>query len=46
MEVIGEGLKNNHTILGLHVKGNQAETDSQGFIVPVSELSYITNIHL
>ena len=34
MQIIGEGLKNNYTILGFHVKGNQAEIDSQGFIVP------------
>ena len=46
MEVIGEGLKNNHTILGLHVKGNNADVDAQGFIVPESALSYITNIQL
>ena len=24
MEIIGEGLRKNHTILGLHVKGNMA----------------------
>jgi len=32
MEIIGEGLRTNHTIMGLHVKGNQAEVDSLGFI--------------
>ena len=28
MEIIGEGLKKNHTILGIHVKGNQAEINA------------------
>ena len=32
MEIIGEGLRSNHTIRGLHVKGNQAELDALGFI--------------
>jgi hypothetical protein len=32
MEIIAEGLKNNHTILGLHLLGNEAETDPSGFV--------------
>lgn len=28
MEIIGEGLNFNHTILGIHVKGNDAYVDS------------------
>lgn len=34
MEIIGEGLRSNHTILGLHVKGNVAQVDARGFITP------------
>ena len=37
MEIIGEGLNFNHTILGIHVKGNDAYVDSQGFIRPFSK---------
>lgn len=40
MEVIGEGLKSNHTILGIHVKGNQAQVDSWGFIEPLNSYQY------
>ena len=29
---IGEGLKENHTILGLHMLGNEAEVDALGFV--------------
>lgn len=28
MEVIGEGLRTNHTLLGIHVNGNDAHVDS------------------
>lgn len=31
---IAEGLKENHTILGIHMLGNEATTDAMGFIVP------------
>jgi hypothetical protein len=31
---IGEGLKENHTILGIHMVGNEAITDTQGFVIP------------
>lgn len=29
---ISEGLKENHTILGLHLMGNEVDTDSRGFM--------------
>ena len=28
MEIIGEGLKENHTILGIHVNGNSGHVDN------------------
>lgn len=40
MEIIGEGLKDNHSILGIHCKGNEARVDSWGFIKPVSDYQY------
>lgn len=40
MEVIGEGLKDNHTILGIHVRGNEAQVDSRGFIERLSSYQY------
>jgi len=45
MEIIGEGLKNNHTILGIHVNGNKAQVDSKGFIIPKSQLTSSTNVY-
>ena len=32
MMAIGDGLRENHTLLGLHVEGNYAKMDSLGFI--------------
>jgi hypothetical protein len=31
---LGEGLKDNHTILGIHMLGNEGVTDTQGFVNP------------
>ena len=31
---IGEKLKSNHTILGMHVEGNQAYYDQKGYLIP------------
>lgn len=45
MEIIGEGLKSNHTILGLHVKGNMAQVDSQGFIIKILDSVSLANLH-
>ena len=32
--LIGEGLKHNHTILGIHMMGNEAKVDELGFVTP------------
>lgn len=32
--IMNEGLKDNHTILGMHMEGNMAQTDTLGFIGP------------
>ncbi|CDW87404.1 UNKNOWN [Stylonychia lemnae] len=32
IKIIGEGLKNNHTILGIHMLGNDAEVNQLGFV--------------
>lgn len=34
VEIIAEGLKENHSIMGIHMIGNEAVTDAMGFIVP------------
>jgi hypothetical protein len=34
MEVIEIGLKENHTILGIHMLGNEANIDALGFAAP------------
>lgn len=39
IEVIAEGLKENHTILGIHMIGNEATTDAQGFVTPLVNAS-------
>ena len=45
-EVIGEGLKDNHTIVGIHVQGNDCVVDSKGYIVPVENLNKTDVGHL
>lgn len=35
-EIINEGLKHNHTLLGLHFTGNAMNVDSLGFLKPIS----------
>ena len=32
-EIIAEGLKENHSILGIHFTGNAGYVDNQGFVV-------------
>ena len=34
VEIIAEGLKDNHTILGLHFVGNDGDVDAKGFVNP------------
>jgi hypothetical protein len=36
-EVIAEGLKENHSLIGLHIAGNECILDSKGFVIPVKE---------
>lgn len=33
-QILAEGLEENKTIVGLHVSGNEAHVDAQGFLVP------------
>jgi hypothetical protein len=37
VEIIGEGLKDNHTIYGIHLNGNQGYADNFGFVKPGNE---------
>lgn len=45
-EVVAVGLAENHTCLGLHVKGNQAKVDSMGYLHPIDEFSYLATDHV
>lgn len=42
---ISETVKENHTILGIHVEGNCMEIDSLGFIHPIDKLDRETNYY-
>ena len=46
MEIIGGGLSYNHTILGIHVIGNDAEIDSMGFVRKLSKLQHLFQVKL
>ena len=35
MTAIGDGLRENHTLLGCHIEGNSAKMDGLGFVCPV-----------
>lgn len=35
MIVIGDGLRENHSMLGCHVEGNSCRMDSMGFVAPI-----------
>ena len=41
--VIKEGLDENNSILGLHMVGNEFDTDAQGFIRPDSDVNPATH---
>lgn len=45
-ETVGEQLKGNHELLGIHILGNCAYLDSQGFIVTTSSLTSLKNTSL
>ena len=40
ISVIGEALKRNHTIFGLHLMGNDAKIDELGFVSPEKVLDH------
>jgi len=35
MMAIGDGLRENHSLLGFHIEGNNAKMDTLGFILPI-----------
>lgn len=35
MQTIGDGLRENHTLIGFHCEGNNATVDALGFVQPV-----------
>jgi hypothetical protein len=43
MKVIGESLKTNHSILGIHIMGNEGEVDKKGFVNAEIENAYENN---
>jgi NLR family CARD domain-containing protein 3 len=45
-EVIGEGLKDNHMIFGLHMQGNDCVIDSKGYVVPLDYQNKTEQGHL
>ena len=44
--ILGEGMRNNHDILGLHLLGNEGYIDSQGFIHPSNRSFHFEQSHL
>ena len=45
-EIIGEGLKDNHHIFGLHMQGNDCTVDAKGYIKPIAYLNKTEQAHL
>lgn len=45
-QIIGEGLKDNHTIFGIHVQGNDCNVDAKGYLIPVEYLNKTDVGHL
>jgi hypothetical protein len=43
MKIIGESLVRNHTILGIHIMGNEGEVDKKGFIKASEENLFENN---
>ena len=39
IEIIADGLKHNHSILGIHLRGNEGNIDAQGFVSTLLDLS-------
>lgn len=45
-EVLGKGVEDNYEILGIHIVGNEAVTNAQGFILPKSGCCELKDCHL
>ena len=45
-EIIGEGLKQNHSILGIHFTGNAGYVDNQGFVIAADDQTKSDNVLL
>lgn len=45
MTAIGDGLRENHTLLGCHIEGNSAKMDSLGFVSPVLNAKATKQVH-
>lgn len=39
LQTISDGLQSNHTILGIHLIGNEAEVDTKGFVKADKDIS-------
>eukprot|EP00359_Climacostomum_virens_P001679 CAMPEP_0204897674 /NCGR_PEP_ID=MMETSP1397-20131031/869_1 /ASSEMBLY_ACC=CAM_ASM_000891 /TAXON_ID=49980 /ORGANISM="Climacostomum Climacostomum virens, Strain Stock W-24" /LENGTH=860 /DNA_ID=CAMNT_0052065451 /DNA_START=87 /DNA_END=2668 /DNA_ORIENTATION=+ len=44
-KIIAEGLKENHTIYGIHADGNECSIDSRGFLIPMENMPDIEAGH-
>lgn len=45
-ELLGQSLRSNHTLLGIHVGGNDMKVDGYGFILPTAKMNDPYNAHL
>lgn len=41
--MIGDALKKNHTILGIHLMGNEAKVDEMGFVIPEKDQDHASH---
>jgi hypothetical protein len=44
-EIIGEALKMNHTILGLHIEGNHGDIDPKGYIFVLDNINTYNSLN-
>ena len=45
-DIIGEGLKDNHLIFGIHMQGNDCLVDAKGYIIPLDYMNKTEQGHL
>lgn len=45
-EIIGEGLKDNHLVFGIHMQGNDCVVDSKGYLIPIDYMNKTEYGHL